>query len=345
VRSLPIANPQSRFDTQTIEYLEEAPDAGLHLYRDKTRQILSENDSPDITFRWSLNPYRGCVHACAYCYARPFHEYLGFGAGTDFDRRIVIKHDAPRLLRETFEKPSWEGELIVFSGATDCYQPLEATYGLTRACLEICRDYQNPVSIITKSPTIERDLDVLTALADVASVRVCISIPFFDPENARAVEPYVATPARRFRIIEKLAAAGLDVGVNVAPLIPGLSDEEVPAILEAAHAAGARKAHMVLLRLPGAVEHVFAERIRAAFPLRAEKILARIRDTRGGELNDPRFGTRFHGSGKYAEMLEQLFQKHAARLGLNVWEPMEASPRSTFRRPTDKGGQLRLFDR
>lgn len=346
MRSLPTFNPTSRFDTSTIEYLEEVPDAGLHLYNDKTRNILSENDSPDIGFRWSLNPYRGCMHACAYCYARPFHEYLGFGAGTDFDRRILIKRDAAALLRETFEKPSWQGELIVFSGATDCYQPLEATYGITRACLEVCRDYRNPVSIITKSPTIERDIDVIRELASQASVRICVSIPFFDPEKARAIEPYVATPARRFRIIEKLAAAGLHVGVNVAPIIPGLSDEEVPKILEAAREAGAQQAHMVLLRLPGAVKEVFAARIREAFPLRAEKILARIRDTRDGQLNDPRFGSRWQGTGEYADVLGQLFQKHATRLGMNVWEPMDRNAvANTFRRPTDKGGQMRLFDR
>jgi uncharacterized protein len=357
MRPLPIANPQNPWHRTEIEYLEEPPDAGLHLYDDKTKNVLSENDSPDIGFRWSLNPYRGCMHACAYCYARPFHEYLGFGAGTDFDRHIVVKRDAARLLRETFERPTWKGELIVFSGATDCYQPIEATFGITRACLEVCRDYRNPVSIITKSPTIERDIDVLTALAERTSVRICVSIPFFEPEKARAVEPYVATPERRFRIIERLAKAGLDVGVNVAPLIPGLSDEEVPRILKAAHDAGARKAHMVLLRLPGPVKQVFEARLRANFPLRAEKVLARIRDTRSGQLNDPRFGSRWRGEGEYADILSQLFRKHAARLGLAVWEPMDPDAMdhagfganggglgSTFRRPTDRGGQLRLLD-
>lgn len=342
VRPLPIANPPNPWHKTEIEYLEEPPDAGLHLYEDKTRDVLSENDSPDIDFRWSLNPYRGCMHACAYCYARTYHEYLGFGAGTDFDRRIVIKRNAAELLRAAFEKPSWKGELIVFSGATDCYQPLEATYGITRACLEVCREYQNPVSIITKSPTIERDIDLLADLASKASVRVAVSIPFFDVEKARAVEPYVATPARRFRTIERLAAAGIRVGVNVAPLIPGLSDEDVPSVLDAAFAAGAREAHMVMLRLSGPVLPVFVDRIRKAFPLRAEKILSRIRDTRGGQLNDSRFGRRFQGTGEYADILQQLFSKHAARLGMNVWTPMDQDIPITFTRPTDKG-QLRLF--
>jgi DNA repair photolyase len=344
MRPLPIANPRNPWRAAELEYLEEAPDAGLKLYDDASKSIVSENDSPDLGFRWSVNPYRGCVHACAYCYARPSHEYLGFGAGTDFDRRIVLKREAASLLRAAFEKPSWAGELIVFSGVTDCYQPLEATYGLTRACLEVCRDYRNPVGIVTKSPLIERDLPLLLELAAVTSLQVSISVPFFDEDNARAVEPYVATPARRFRTIERLAAAGIFVGVNIAPVIPGLSDEDVPRILKSAHDAGARRAHMGLLRLPGSVKDVFSERIRAAFPLRAEKILARVRDTRGGSMNDARFGTRHDGTGEHADMLHQLFRAHLGRLGMNVWEPMSDPTPSTFRRPTDAGGQLRLFD-
>lgn len=344
MRFLPIANPVGRFRSTEVEYVEEAPDAGLHLYNDKTARILSENDSPDIGFRWSLNPYRGCMHACAYCYARPFHEYLGFGAGTDFDRRIVLKRDAAALLRSTFDKRSWTGELITFSGATDCYQPIEATYRLTQACLQVCREYKNPVRIITKSQIIERDLDLLVDLAQHTSVRISISIPFIDEEKARAIEPYVPTPARRFRTIERLVAAGLDVAVSVAPLIPGLSDEEVPRILAAAHRAGARRAHMALLRLPGSVKEVFTERIRAAFPMRAEKILSRIRDTRGGALNDPRFGSRREGTGDFAELLHQVFHQYATRLGMNVGEPPADEVAKSFCRPTDKGGQLRLFD-
>lgn len=344
MRPLPIANPRNPWRAAELEYLDEAPDAGLKLYDDASKSILSENESPDLGFRWSVNPYRGCMHACAYCYARPTHEYLGFGAGTDFDRRIVLKREAASLLRAAFEKPSWRGELIAFSGVTDCYQPLEATYGLTRACLEVCRDYQNPVGIVTKSPLIERDLDLLVELAARTSLHVSISIPFFDERNARAVEPYVATPTRRFRVIEKLAAAGLAVGVNVAPVIPGLSDEDIPRILKSAHDAGAKRAHMGLLRLPGSVGAVFSERIRAEFPLRAEKILARIRDTRGGAMNDPRFGARHRGSGEYADVLHQLFRAHLARLGMDTWEPMADTTPSAFRRPTDAGGQLRLFD-
>src|SRR5262245_49483979 len=185
----------------------------LEVYEDHSRKILSTNDSPDVGFRWSVNPYRGCVHACAYCYARPSHEYLSFGAGTDFDTKIVIKPDAPALLREAFDRPSWRGDLVMFSGNTDCYQPLEATYKLTRGCLEVCAEYRNPVSLITKAPLIERDLDVLQELARVTSVGVSVSLAFWDPEKARAIEPYVATPLRRIRIIERLAKAGVPVGV------------------------------------------------------------------------------------------------------------------------------------
>jgi DNA repair photolyase len=287
-----------------------------------------------------VNPYRGCFHSCAYCYARPTHEYLGLGAGTDFDRKITVKPDAARLLREAFERPSWKGELIVFSGVTDCYQPLEASYRLTRACLEVCAEYRNPVGIITKAPLIERDLDVLQDLNRAASASVTVSIPIWDREHAHAIEPYVATPQRRMKTIERLAAAGLDVGVNVAPVIPGLSDADIPQILEAAHAAGARRAGFVFLRLPGSVAQVFEERIRAALPLRAERILSRVREARGGKLYDARFGIRGLGQGNYAEAARALFENTARRLGLN--QDFHGSAADSFRRP-GRGRQLPLL--
>src|SRR5437868_7656412 len=267
----PISNPPNPWLSTEVEYLDEIPPAELEVYEDHTREILSHNDSPDVGFSWSVNPYRGCFHACAHCYARPTHEYLGLGAGTDFDRRITVKPDAPRLLREAFERKSWNGELIVFSGVTDCYQPLEASYRLTRQCLEVCAEYRNPVGIITKAPLIERDLDVLRKLNEVARLGVSVSIPIWDREHAHAVEPYVATPQRRMTTIARLAQAGIDVGVNIAPIIPGLSDADVPQILEAAHAAGAKRAGYVFLRLPGSVAQVFEQRIREALPLRAER--------------------------------------------------------------------------
>ena len=275
------------------------------------------------------------------CYARPTHEYLSFGAGTDFDRKIVVKPQAPELLREAFEKPSWKGELIVFSGNTDCYQPLEASYRLTRGCLEVCAEYRNPAAVITKAPLIERDIDVLCALAEVTNLSVTISIPFWDVANARAVEPYVATPERRIHVIEKLARAGIQVGVNVAPIIPGLNDEDMPDILAAARAAGAVYAGMVILRLPGPVKAVFEERIRASLPLRADKILARVRETLGGKLYDARFGKRGKATGEYGTTIKALFEATKRRLGY----PAELPERHalTFRRPDKPGMQMKLF--
>ena len=337
----PISNPPNPWLSTEVTYLDEIPDAKLEVYEDHTREILASNDSPDVGFSWSVNPYRGCQSACAYCYARPTHEYLGLGAGTDFDRKITVKPDAPRLLREAFERKSWKGELVVFSGVTDCYQPLEASYRLTRGCLEVCAEYRNPVGIITKWPLIERDIDVLQRLKQVASVGVTVSIPIWDRENARAIEAYVATPQRRMQTIETLARAGIDVGVNIAPVIPGLSDADIPAILEAAHAAGARRAGYVFLRLPGSVKQVFEERIRAALPLRADRILNRVRDARGGKLYDPRFGVRGRGEGEYADAAKALFDNTVRRLGMN--SGCHGSAREdTFQRP-GRGRQLPLL--
>jgi DNA repair photolyase len=338
----PVSNPPNPWSTSEVEYFDEIPPAKLEIYEDHTRNILATNDSPDLGFEWSINPYRGCFHACAYCYARPTHEYLSFGAGTDFERKITVKPEAPALLRAAFEKKSWRGDVIVFSGVTDCYQPLEASYRLTRGCLEVCAEYRNPVGLITKAPLVERDLDVLLRLHERARVSVTLSVPFFDEDKARALEPFVATPHRRIRTIEKLARAGLDVGVNIAPMIPGLGDEDMPRTLEAAAAAGAKHAGFVFLRLPGSVKAVFEERLRAALPLRAEKILARVRDGRGGKLYDSRWGTRQKGEGVYAESARALFDATCRRLGLNARAP-EPPREPTFERPPRPGHQLKLL--
>jgi DNA repair photolyase len=344
-----VSNPPNPWLSTAVAYLDAepgsedgAPVARVEVIEDATRTILAENDSPDLGFRWSLNPYRGCFHACAYCYARPQHEYLGLGAGTDFDRKLVVKPRAPELLVEAFERPSWSGELVMFSGDTDCYQPLEASFELTRRCLEVCALYKNPCAIITKSPLIERDVDLLAALAREVALRVTVSIPLWDVDHARALEPFVATPQRRVRTIERLAAAGVRVGVNVAPLIPGLGDEGMPHILRAAREAGATSAGFVFLRLPGPVAGVFEERLRRALPLRADKILARVREARGGKLNDPRFATRLSGEGPYARATRALFDAETKRLGLDSDFP-GAPPADTFRRPPRPGHQLRLF--
>jgi DNA repair photolyase len=337
----PLDNPPNPWASTDVEYLDgEVPLAQLEVYEDHTRSILAHNDSPDVGFDWSVNPYRGCFHACAYCYARPSHEYLSFGAGTDFDRKIVVKPEAPALLREAFDAPKWKGQKVVFSGVTDCYQPLEASYRLTRGCLQVCAEYRNPAGVISKSPLVERDLDVFQELSKVASFSVAVSIPFWNEKHARAIEPFVTTPARRVRIIERLAKAGIDVGVMVAPIIPGLNDEDMGQVLLAASGAGAKWAGMVLLRLPGPVRDVFETRVRAALPLRADRIVRRIRETRGGKMYDPRFGVRGTGEGPYAQAITTLFEQTAARLGLRAREMGQQDVRDTFRRPR---GQMGLF--
>ena len=336
MRPVPVSNPPNPFETTAVEWLEAPPERPVHVYEDHTRAILAKNDSPDLGFSFSVNPYRGCQHACAYCYARPTHEYLGFGAGTDFDTQIVVKPHAAELLREAFDRRSWRGDLVVFSGVTDCYQPLEASYRLTRACLEVCLEYRNPVGIITKAALVERDAELLARMNEVADAEVTISIPFWDADTARAIEPYAPTPERRVRAIARLAAAGVPVGVNVAPVIPGLNDKDIGTILAAARAAGATSASTILLRLPGSVKDVFEERLRARMPLAADKVVHRIRDTRGGRLNDPRFGSRMAGEGEYADTIQALFDQMTRKLGFGERAPR----RDTFRRP--ERGQLAL---
>jgi len=332
VRPIPVANPPNPWLSESVDWLGEPPAALPRVYADATREVLSRNDSPDIGFTFSLNPYRGCAHACAYCYARPTHEYLGFGAGTDFETRIVAKLRAPELLRQAFERRSWKGEVIAFSGATDPWQPLEASLRLTRRCLEVCVEYRNPVAVITKAPLIERDADLLGALAEARAATACVSLPFLDASRARALEPWAASPERRLRTVERLARAGVPVSVNIAPVIPGLNDEEIPRILEAARDAGATGAAWLLLRLPGSVKAVFEQRLRAALPERAERVLHRIRETRDGKLYDSRFTVRGRGEGQYADAIGALFEAAARRSGLGSrrGDPAPAS----FRRPS-----------
>ena len=286
-----------------------------------------------------MNPYRGCFHACAYCYARPSHEYWGFGAGTDFESKIIVKKDAPRLLQHAFDKPSWQGELILFSGNTDCYQPLEASYGLTRACLSICADYRNPVSVITKGALILRDLDILRQLNHEAWVRIYISIPFLSDTVARSIEPHAPSTSKRFETMTALADAGIPTGISLAPLIPGLNEDDIPGLLERAHKAGARTAVTTLLRLPGNAESIFLDRIREAVPFRAEKIINRVREMRGGSLTEGKFFERQRGKGVYWDMVEQLFKMAKRRAGFTS-EDTDPVP-NTFRRPI--GEQTSLF--
>lgn len=341
----PVENPPGRFDPTSVEWIEPPELARLQVYEDDSGQILSRNDSPDLHFRWSLNPYRGCMHACTYCYARPSHEYLSFGAGTDFETKIVVKPKAPERLVAAFEAPIWNGEWVLFSGNVDTYQPLEYRYQLTRRCLAVCLDYQNPVAIITKGALIERDLDLLQALAQRARVRVTLSIPFLDRETSRAMEPGAPAPERRLRTIQRLADAGIPVGINIAPVVPGLNDRDIPHLLQAAHAAGARHAGMILVRLPLGVAPYFESTLRERLPSRADAVMARIRRARDGRLNNPAFGDRMKGSGAEWEATARLFELWVNRLGMSRRGPEDPGRDelpSPFRRP-GHGVQVRLF--
>ena len=336
-----LSNPDSRFAATAVEWdVEPPPRVSLELFEDRSKGVLSKNTSPDLSFDYSVNPYRGCFHGCAYCYARPTHEYLDFGAGTDFERKLVLKRDAPDLLRARFSRRSWTGALVLFSGNTDCYQPLEAVHGLTRACLQVCLEFRNPVSIITKGAVIERDLELIAALAHEAYATVTVSLPFISSESARAIEPYVPSPARRLQVIERLANAGIPVGVNVAPIIPGLNDAEAPRVLEAAREAGASFFGWTMVRLPTPVDQVFEARIRETLPLRADRILSQIEACRGGARSDARFGHRMRGQGARWQVVETMVRAAAKRLGYG--EPPPLPDPSPFRRPDP---QIGLFDR
>jgi len=336
-----VENPPNRFEPLVREWLEEPPQARVEVFEEDTRSILSGNTSPDLPFRWSVNPYRGCFHACAYCYARPTHEYLGFGAGTDFDTKIVVKPRAPELLRAAFLQPAWSGELIVFSGNTDCYQPLEATWKLTRRCLEVCAEFRNPVGVITKALLVQRDLDVLQELRRHAAVTVFLSIPFADDATGRAIEPQAPLVSRRFEALRNLAQAGIPTGVSIAPLIPGLNDEDMPRILARARDCGARYAQRVLLRLPGSVRTVFLERLRQVLPERAARVERRIREVRGGKLNESGFFARQRGHGVYWDLLERQWKLHRRRLGFESLRNGDApAGPATFRRPSPAQGRL-----
>jgi DNA repair photolyase len=334
-------NPPNRFEEAYMEWLDEPPPADLRVHEERCQQALSENRSPDVGFRWSVNPYRGCFHACAYCYARPTHPYLGFGAGTDFDRQIVVKLNVAERLREQLGRRSWKNELIAFSGNTDCYQPIEAHYGLTRACLKVCADFANPVAIITKGKLIRRDLDVLQSLHERAGCRVAVSIPFAKDEQARAIEPFASPPSKRFETLRCLSEAGLPTTVAVAPVIPGLNDEQIPEILARARDAGATSAFKIMLRLPLEVKPIFEERLAEAFPLRHRKVMNAVHELRGGRPYQSRFGSRMVGQGPRWAAVEQLFQTQCARLGLKQTDD-SMSAKNPKPQPAP-GRQLELF--
>jgi DNA repair photolyase len=338
-----VSNPPNRFEKLRLERDEdwdpnEDPSPKTQFLQDLSQTIISYNDSPDISFDASVNPYRGCEHGCSYCYARPFHEYLGFSAGLDFETKIMVKPNAPELLRRELSSPKWKPQTLAMSGVTDCYQPIERRLQLTRKCLAVLAEFRNPVSIITKNYLVTRDLDLLRELAAHNAAMVHLSINSLNAELARRLEPRAASPNLRLEAVEALAKAGVPVGILVAPVIPALNDHEIPSVLAAAKVAGAGWAGTEVLRLPLTVAPVFQQWLERNVPGQKDKVLGRIRAIRGGKLNDPRFGSRMRGEGAFAEQISQMFDIARRKAGLADYGPELST--AAFRRPA--GPQLVL---
>lgn len=340
-------NPGNRFEKLAFEHDgdllddEGVPVPATAYLRDSSRSIIVRNDSPDVGFEFSINAYRGCSHGCAYCYARPTHEYLGFSAGLDFETKILVKEAAPELLRKELSLPKWKPTLLAMSGVTDCYQPAEKKFRLTRRCLEVLVEFRNPTSIITKNHLVTRDIDLLKQLAAFNAIAVILSVTTLDPELGRRMEPRTSAPRRRLEAVEMLASAGIPVGVMIAPIIPGLTDHEMSDILHAAASAGARFAGSVPVRLPLAVAPLFENWLERHYPDRKDKVLNRIRSMRGGKLNDSNFGSRMKGQGIFAEQISTMFKLAVRKAGLdNPFPPLSTEH---FRRVPGAGGQLDLF--
>lgn len=339
-------NPPNRFAHTAREQdpdwdPAEEPAPATQFLPDSTTSVITCNDSPDIGYAASLNPYRGCEHGCAYCYARPTHEYLGFSAGLDFETKIMVKENAPELLRRELSAPKWTPQTLALSGVTDPYQPVERKRQLTRRCLEVLAEFRHPVSIVTKNHLVTRDRDLLQELAAHQAVAVSISITSLDGGLLRRLEPRTSQPPLRLAAVEALAQAGIPVGVLVAPVIPALTDHEIPAIVSAAAKAGAQWAGMQLVRLPFAVAPLFEQWLADHAPLKKDKVLGRIRAVRGGKLNDSRFFTRFTGEGPWARQVAALFEVACRRAGLRDDWPVLST--AAFRQPA--GAQMELFDR
>lgn len=306
---------------------------------DHSATVITYNDSPDLGFGASLNPYRGCEHGCVYCYARPTHEYLGFSAGLDFETKIMVKERAPELLRAELSSPKWQPQVIVMSGVTDCYQPVERKLKLTRRCLEVLAEFRNPVAIITKNFLVTRDIDLLAELAKFNAASVTVSVTTLDTKLRNVMEPRTSPPQARLNAIRQLAEAGIPVSVNVAPIIPGLTDHEMPAILKAAHEAGASSAGFTVVRLPHGDKTLFENWLTTHFPDRKEKVLNRIKAMRGGKLYDAQWGTRMRGEGIFADQIAQMFDVAKRKAGFK--EERGEFSTASFRRPG--GTQLSLF--
>jgi len=316
---------------------EEQPRRATQYFRDGTKSIITRNSSPDVGFETSLNPYRGCEHGCIYCYARPTHEYLGFSAGLDFESKIMVKTNAPELLRAELESPRWQPQTLVMSGVTDPYQPIERKLRITRGCLEVLAKFRNPVAIITKNRLVARDIDLLRELAKFNAVAVNLSVTSLDPNLQRVLEPRTSSPHARLDAIKQLRSAGIPTGVMVAPVIPGLTDHEVPKILDACAKAGAQFAGYTIVRLPWAVAPLFEHWLEEHFPDRKEKVLGRIRDLRGNRLNNSQWHTRMSGEGIFAEQIALLFKVGCHRAGIRERPKLSCE---SFRRSTT---QLQFF--
>lgn len=338
------ANPKNRFERIEAEPAEPDPDEprpDTVYLRDHSRSIIAANSSPDIGFDASINPYRGCSHGCVYCFARPTHEYLGMSAGLDFETKVLVKEEAPALLRKQLSSLRWEPKVLSMSGVTDCYQPVEKKLRVTRGCLEVLAEFRNPVAVVTKNHLVTRDIDLLSDLARHAAAVVAVSLTTLDDDLRRVMEPRTSRPARRLAAMEKLAEAGIPVGVMTAPVIPGLTDHELPNLLSAAADAGATFAAYVPVRLPHAVAPLFEDWLSRHFPDRKAKVLNRIRSMRGGRLNDPEFGSRMRGEGVFAEHIARLFDVSCRRAGIGRGRFPKLST-AAFRK--DGGAQPGLFD-
>ena len=338
------ANPKNRFEKIEVEAdpaeTADVPRPETVYLRDHSRSIVATNNSPDIGFDASINPYRGCSHGCIYCYSRPTHEYLGLSAGLDFESKVLVKEDAPGLLRRQLASQRWEPKVLSMSGVTDPYQPVEKKLGITRGCLEVLAAFRNPVVVVTKNHLVTRDSDLLSELARYDAAAVAVSLTTLDDDLRRVMEPRTSRPVRRLAAIRKLSEAGVPVGVMTAPVIPGLNDHELPNLLSAAADAGATFAGYVPLRLPGAVAPLFEDWLERHFPDRKEKVLNRVRSMRGGRLNDPEFGSRMKGEGVYAEHVSRLFGLSCRRAGIERGRFPKLSAAS-FRK--DDGVQPGLF--
>ena len=338
-------NPPNRFERLSYQPDPESNDpeeasTKTQFLKDSSRSLITYNDSPDVGFEASINPYRGCEHGCIYCYARPTHEYLGFSAGLDFETKILVKEDAPELLRKELASRRWKPKILAISGVTDPYQPIERRLELTRRCLEVLAEFRNPVMIVTKNQLVARDIDLFKQLAEYSAAAVFVSVTTLDADLARVMEPRTSTPLNRLAAIETLASAGVPVGVMVAPTIPGLTDHEMHSIITSAVNAGARHAGYVVVRLPFAVKELFENWLEQHFPDRKKKVLSHIRDMRGGKLNDPNFGSRMRGEGAYSEQIKSMFKLACRKAGIEG-NHVSLSTES-FRRPN--APQMSLFE-